>query len=193
MGIWPNSTGMVPGCSPTKIVQMVLIGCIGILHGQKIGFQNATFKGLFVRNYKAQSFHMRSSTDVVQIMPLVLKLTLARGSNFYIELYNEKLQTTSSLELLMWIWPNSTEMIPGWFYTCSDGSDWLHKKVAGSKIRFSKSCLKVQGPELSQLMYNIILRSSTHIWWTPLVFLCKWLHCDLWPFAQVSDPGPFGP
>ena len=23
--------------------------------------------------------------------------------------------------------------------------------------------------------------------------LCKWLHCDLWPFPQVSDPGPFGP
>ena len=23
--------------------------------------------------------------------------------------------------------------------------------------------------------------------------LCKWLHCDLWPFPQVSDPGSFGP
>jgi len=27
MGIWPNSTGMVPGKSSTKTVQMVLIGC----------------------------------------------------------------------------------------------------------------------------------------------------------------------
>ena len=35
--------------------------------------------------------------------------------------------------------------------------------------------------------------SSTNIWWTPLVFPCKWLHCDLWPFPQVSDPGPSGP
>jgi len=25
------------------------------------------------------------------------------------------------------------------------------------------------------------------------VVLCKWLHCDLWPFPQVSDPGPSGP
>jgi len=25
------------------------------------------------------------------------------------------------------------------------------------------------------------------------VILCNWLHCDLWPFPQVSDPGPFGP
>ena len=23
--------------------------------------------------------------------------------------------------------------------------------------------------------------------------LCKWLHCDLLPFPQVSEPGPFGP
>jgi len=28
MGIWPNSTEMVPGWSLTEIVQMVLIGCI---------------------------------------------------------------------------------------------------------------------------------------------------------------------
>jgi len=53
--------------------------------------------------------------------------------------------------------------------------------------------LKLQGLELSYLMYNIILRSSTKIWWTTLVVLCKWPHCDLWPFPQVSDPGPFGP
>jgi len=42
-------------------------------------------------------------------------------------------------------------------------------------------------------MYNIIKRSSTNICWTTLVVLCKWLHCDLWPFPQVSDPGPLGP
>jgi len=58
MGIWPNSTGMVPGWSPTKIVQIVLIGCICRSRGQKTGFQNATFKNLLVRNYKAQSFHI---------------------------------------------------------------------------------------------------------------------------------------
>ena len=28
---------------------------------------------------------------------------------------------------------------------------------------------------------------------TTLVVLCKWLHCDLWPFPKVSDTGPFGP
>jgi len=28
MVILPNSTGMVPGWSPTEIIQMVLIGCI---------------------------------------------------------------------------------------------------------------------------------------------------------------------
>jgi len=25
------------------------------------------------------------------------------------------------------------------------------------------------------------------------VVFCKWLHCDSWPFSQVSDLGPFGP
>ena len=57
MGIWPNSRGMVPGWSPTKIVQMVLKGCISRSRGQKIGFLDATFKNLFVWNFKAQSFH----------------------------------------------------------------------------------------------------------------------------------------
>jgi len=57
MGIWPNLTGMIPGWSPTKIVQMVLSGCISKSQGQKIGFKNVTFKNL-VWNYKAQSFHI---------------------------------------------------------------------------------------------------------------------------------------
>jgi len=48
MGIGPNWTGMVPGWSPSKIVQMVLIGCISRSRGQKIGFQNADFKNLLV-------------------------------------------------------------------------------------------------------------------------------------------------
>ena len=34
--------------SPTEIVQMVLIGCIGRSRGQEIGFQNATLKNLLV-------------------------------------------------------------------------------------------------------------------------------------------------
>ena len=34
-GCRPNSTGMVPGWSPTEFVQMVLIGCIGRSRGQK--------------------------------------------------------------------------------------------------------------------------------------------------------------
>ena len=48
---------MVPGWSPTKIIQMVLIGCISRSRGQKLGFQNAIFKNLLVWNYQAQRFH----------------------------------------------------------------------------------------------------------------------------------------
>jgi len=58
MVIWPNLTGMVPGWSPTKIVQMVLIGCICRSRGEKIGFQNVIFKNLLVWNNKAQRFHI---------------------------------------------------------------------------------------------------------------------------------------
>ena len=71
MVVCPNSTGMVPGWSPTKIVQMVLIGCICRSQGQKIDFQNAIFKNLLVWNYKAQSFHswniITSSRSVLPI------------------------------------------------------------------------------------------------------------------------------
>jgi len=55
------------------------------------------------------------------------------------------------------------------YQICSNRSSWLHKKVTGSKNRFSKcnfqksSCPKLQGPELSYLVYNIILRSSTKV------------------------------
>jgi len=101
--IWPNWTGMVPGWSPTNIVQMVLISCISRSQGQEIGVQNACFKNLLVWHLKAQSFH-------------IWYITLSRGP------------------------------LPKLFKLCPWGS----------------------------LYY-------------------KWLHCDLWPFPQVSDPVPFRP
>jgi len=58
MVIWPNSTGMVPGWCPTKVVQMVLIGCICRTRGQKVGFKHAIFNNILDWNYKAQSFHI---------------------------------------------------------------------------------------------------------------------------------------
>jgi len=48
------------------------------------------------------------------------------------------------------------------YQSCSNHFSWLHKYVTGSKNRFSKcsfqksSCPKLQGPELSYLVYNII-------------------------------------
>jgi len=71
MGIWPNSTGMIPWWSSTKIVQMVLIGCISMSRGQKIGFQNATFKNRLVWNYKAQSFHIWCMTSSRGPLPIL--------------------------------------------------------------------------------------------------------------------------
>ena len=107
MGIWPNSTGMVPWWSPTKIVQMVLIDCISRSWGQKIGFLKCNFKKssrLKLQGVELSclvySIILRSSTKVVQIMPLGSKLTPPRGSQFYIKLYKEQFK--------------STGMVPGW-------------------------------------------------------------------------------
>jgi len=88
MGFWPNSTGMIPGWSPTKIVQMVLIGCISRSRGQTIGFQNANSKNLLVWNYKAQSFHILYKASSRGPLPKLFKLCPwgqnwpARGHNF---------------------------------------------------------------------------------------------------------------
>jgi len=44
IGICPNSTGMVPGLFSSKIVQMVLIGCICRSWGQKDRFSKCNFQ-----------------------------------------------------------------------------------------------------------------------------------------------------
>ena len=46
----------IPGWSPTKVVQMVLIGCISRSRGQKIGFQNAIFKKKFSETTRPRAF-----------------------------------------------------------------------------------------------------------------------------------------
>jgi len=101
IGVWPNSTGMIPGWSPTNFVQMVLIGNTNRSRDQTLGFQHTIFKNPIVWNYKAQSFDI-------------------------------------------------------WCITSSRG----HLAIFCEKT---------------------------------LVVLCKWLHCDIWPFPQVSDPGIKGP
>jgi len=82
MVICPNSTGMIPGWSPTKFVQMVLIGCISRSRGQQIGFQNAIFKNLLVWNYKVQSFHIWYIASSRGPLPKLFKLCPCRDVAF---------------------------------------------------------------------------------------------------------------
>jgi len=94
MGIWPNSTEIVPGWSPTKIVQMALIGCISRSRGQKIGYQNAIFKNLLVWNYTDQIFHIWHITPSRGPLPKLFKLNpwghiLPPSQGSQIELYKE--------------------------------------------------------------------------------------------------------
>jgi len=74
LAILPNSTGMVPGWSPTKVFQSVPIGCMSRSRGQKISSLNAIFKNLFVWNYKAQGFHIWYSTSSGGLLPKFFKL-----------------------------------------------------------------------------------------------------------------------
>ena len=72
--IWPNFTGMFPGWSPTKVVQIVPVGCLSRSRGQKIGFQNAILKNLLVWNYNAQSFHIKYIASSRDPLPKLFKL-----------------------------------------------------------------------------------------------------------------------
>jgi len=179
---------MVPGWSLTEIVQMVLIGCISRSQGQKNRFfKNAIFKNLLVWNYKAQGFHIWYIASSRGLLPRMFKLypwgqnwLLPGGQNLplnYIgKTANDFFSWTANGNFTK-LNRNGPWMFP--YHNCSNGSDMLHKYVTGSNNRFSKCnfqkyfCLKLQGPELSYFMYNIIYRSSTNIWWTTLVVLCK--------------------
>ena len=86
----------IPRWSSTKVFQTVPVGCISRSQGQKIGFQNAIFKNHLVWNYKAQSsyiWYIASSRGPLQklfkLCPWGSKLTPARKSQFYIELYKK--------------------------------------------------------------------------------------------------------
>ena len=135
MGIWPNSTGMVPGWSPTKVVQMVLIGCISRSRGQKIGFQNAILKNLLVWNYMAQSFHIWYKASSKGSLPKLFKLCpwgqnwpRPGGHNFTLN-YIRKISND------FFFWPanvnltklnrNGPWVVP--YRNSSNGSYWLHK------------------------------------------------------------------
>jgi len=74
IGFWPNFTGIIPGWSPTKGVQIVSVGCISRSRGQKKGFQNAIFKNRLVWNYNAQSFHIWYKASSRGPLPKLFKL-----------------------------------------------------------------------------------------------------------------------
>jgi len=150
MGIWPISTGMVPGWSSTKIVQMVLIGCIRRSQGQKIGFQNAIFKNLLVWNYKVQSFHILYIASSRGPILKLFKLCPC-GQNWpRPECHNFTLNyiRTTLNDFFSWTANrNLTKLnrIGPWvvpYQNCSNGSDRLHK-VTGQKMVFKRQFSKI--------------------------------------------------
>jgi len=132
MGIWPNSTGMVPGWSPTKIVQLVLIGCICRSRGQKKVFK-MQLKNLLVWNYKAQSFHIWYISSRGPL-PMLFKLCprgqnwpCPGGHNFTLN----NIRTTLN-DIFSWtangnltkLNRNDPRVVP--YQSCSNRPSWLH-------------------------------------------------------------------
>ena len=141
---WPNSTGMVPGWSPTKIVQMVLIGCICRSRGQKKGFQKAIFKKFLVWNYKAQSFHIWYIASSKGPLPKFFKLcpwgqnwSRPGGHNFTLNYIRKTSKLWHLLLNCYWKFDQTSQewSLGGpWvvhYQSCSNRSSWLHKKVTG--------------------------------------------------------------
>jgi len=133
--MWPNSTGMVPGWSPTKIVQMVPIGCICRSRAQKIGFQNAFFKKLLDWNYKAQRFHIWYIASSRGTLPKLFKLCpwgknwpCPGGHNFTLNYLRKTLNdflSWTAYGILTKLNRNGPWVVP--YKNCSNGSDWLDK------------------------------------------------------------------
>ena len=131
IGFWPNFTGMISGWSPTKVVQMLLIGCISRSRGQKVGFLNAIFKNLLVWNYKAQSFHIKYIASSRSPLPKLFKLCpwgqnwpCPGGHNFTLN-YIRK----SSNNIFSWTTNGNLTKLKRngpWVAPCQNGSDWLH-------------------------------------------------------------------
>jgi len=161
---------MIPGRSPTKVVQIVPVGCISRSQGQKIGFQNAILKNLLVWSYKAQSFNIWYIASSRGPLPKLFKLC-PWGQNWprpgghnitlnYIRKTANDFFSWTAYGNLTKLNRNGPWVIP--YRNCLNGSDWLHKYVRGSKNRFSKcnfqksSCLKLHDPGLSYLVYSII-------------------------------------
>jgi len=139
-----------PWWSPTKIVQTVPIGCISRSRGKKIGFQNAIFNNLLIRNYKAQSLHIWYITSARHLLPELFKLCHL-GPNWPCPVvtilhwnYIRKTSMTSSPKPLMGNWPNSTVMNPGWFSTkiVQTVSIGCVRKSRGQSIGFQNAIFK---------------------------------------------------
>jgi len=121
--------------SPIKVVQTVPVGCISRSRGQKIGFQNAIFKNLLVRNYKAQSFHIWYIASSRGSLPKLFKLCpwgqnwpRPRGHNFTLN-YIRK----TSKDIFSWTTNGNLTKLhrnDPWvvlYQICSNRSSWLHK------------------------------------------------------------------
>jgi len=116
-------------------------------------------------------------------MPLGSKLTLPRGSQFYIELYKENFKTTSSIESLM-----GTGIVPGWSLT-----DIVEMNLIGciSRSRGQKICF--QNAIFKNLLVWNYNAQDFHIWYIassrgplPKLFkLSPWGHN--WPRPRVYN------
>ena len=144
IGFWPNFTGMILRWSSTKFVQTVQVSCISKSGCQNIGFQNVIFKNLLVWKNKAQSFHIWYIASSRGPLPELYKLCpwgqnwpRRGGHNFtlnYIRKTSNAFLSWTANGNLTKLNRNGPWVVP--YKNCSNGCDWLHKKVVGSQNNF---------------------------------------------------------
>ena len=118
---WPRDLLM----QPTGTIWTTLIGdhprIISVKFGQVpiSGYREDIVWSFLVWNYKAQSFHIWYIASSRGPLPKLFKLCpwgqnwpSPGGHNFTLNYIRKSSQTTSFLEPLMGIWPNSTGMVP---------------------------------------------------------------------------------
>ena len=165
MVIWPNSTGMVPEWSPTKIVQMVLIGCISKSPGQKVGFQNAIFKNLSETTRLAlHIWYIASSRGplpkLFKLCPWGQNRPRLGGHNFtlsFIRISSNDIYSWTANGNLTKHNRNGHCVVP--YQNCLNGSDFgCISRSQGQKIGFQKAIFNIL------LVWNYKAQSF-HIWY----------------------------
>jgi len=172
---------MIPGWSPTKVVQMVLIDCRSRSRGQKVGFQMLFSKIFSSETTRPRAFiygilhHLEVPYQSCSNAP-GSKLTPPRGHNFtlnYIRKSSKDIFSWTANGNLTKLNRNGPWLFP--YQKCSNGPIGCICRARGQKVGFQNAIFK-------NLLVCNYKAKSIHIWYIassrgplPKLFkLCPW-------------------